>query len=57
MKVGDLVRLNKRPHLDPKKLWIITDISVIRMSEGGVKVAIKLNGCEGMVPIGSEIWR
>jgi len=47
MKVGDLVRL-KNERIEPNKVWIITETSVIRMSEGGVKVAT-LDGRRGMI--------
>ena len=47
MKVGDLVRL-KSARFEPDKAWIVTEIKVIRMSEGGVKVA-SLNGRRGMI--------
>tara|TARA_R110000751_G_scaffold304801_1_gene420551 strand:+ start:618 stop:800 length:183 start_codon:yes stop_codon:yes gene_type:complete len=47
MKVGDLVRL-KNEQIEPNRVWIITETSVIRMSEGGVKVAT-LDGRRGMI--------
>ncbi len=47
MKVGDLVRL-KNERLEPNRVWVITETSVIRMSEGGVKVAT-LDGRRGMI--------
>ena len=47
MKVGDLVRL-KNERIEPYRAWVITETSVIRMSEGGVKVAT-LDGRRGMI--------